>query len=438
MSAALDFSNICLVQTQLAYAADAAALAGARYNLNDSLTLANNIYYANYYSNPSKQGSTVTVNVSSDQQTITVNASQTVTPLIGYISKTAKMVSVVSVTQRLAINFELAMVLDVTGSMAYNGKIGGLINAANNVVNVLSNNTSTVANGFISIVPFVACVNIGTNNLKWVSGNPLTVFPASAPWQGCVMARSNGQNDGETPPNSNANLFPLYYTSSTYQQYPGQMGDNDWSLNIFRQVVVQNPISGVAVGPNRSCGPSILPLTNNATTLQSKINSLVPINGGGTMGSEGVAWGWYTISPLWQGYWLAPAGYPLNYGLSTNQKIMIVVTDGTNQWYDTSGYAPGGDPTAYGRLWQNLLGTTDISQTRGIIDNKVLNLCQQIKNKGVTIYKILVMVDDAQAQAVYQQCASEPAFAFLANTTTDLYNQLAVIAGAAQKIRIIK
>ena len=320
--------------------------------------------------------------------------------------------------------------------MAQSGKMSGLISAANNVVTLLSNNTATIPNGLISIVPFVACVNIGANNTQWVSTNPTSVFPASAPWQGCVMARVNGLNDDESPPS--AGLFPLYYTNSTYQQYSGQKGDNDWTLNNLGKVVVQNAISGTAVGPNRSCGPSLVPLTNNATILHAKINSLTPIGGGGTIGSEGIAWGWYTISPLWRSAWNISSGYPMNYNLETNQKIMIIVTDGTNQWYDTPGYAPVGDPTAYGRVWQNLLGTTDIDQTRAVIDNKVLNLCQQIKNKGVTIYTILLMVDDARAKQVYQQCASEPAYAFLANTVTNLYDQLTAIAGATQKVRIIK
>ncbi|MGI4851638.1 MAG: pilus assembly protein TadG-related protein [Janthinobacterium lividum] len=437
LSASIDFSNISYVQTQLAYAADAAAIATARYNLKDSPALASKIYYANYSGNTSKKGSNLSINVSSDQKKITVNASQTVTPLIGIINDgNINAVSVTSVTERIAVNYELAMVLDVTGSMAENGKIAGLISASNNVVTILSNGLTTIPNGLVSIVPFVACVNVGSTNTKWVDTNPTTVFPVSAPWQGCVMARTNNLNDGENPPS--AGLWPLYYTSSTYQQYGTQKGDNDWTLSNKGVVVVQNAISGMAIGPNRSCGPSLVPLTNNATTLRAKINSLAPIGGGGTIGSEGIAWGWYTISPLWRGSWNVTAGYPMNYNLETNQKMMIIVTDGTNQWYDTPNYAPVGDPTAYGRVWQNLLGTTDLDQTRDIIDNKVLNLCQQIKNKGITIYTILLMVDDARAQQVYQQCASEPAYAFLANTVTTLYDQLSVIASATQKVRIIK
>ena len=116
MSASLDFSHVSFVQTQLAYAADAAALAVARYNLTDSPALANKIYYANYSGDAAKKGSNFTITVSSDKKTVTVNASQVISPLVGlFQGGNVSSVAVVSITERLPLNFELAMVLDVTG-----------------------------------------------------------------------------------------------------------------------------------------------------------------------------------------------------------------------------------------------------------------------------------------------------------------------------------
>src|SRR3546814_14471550 len=45
---AVEVSRASYINTQLAYAADAAALAGARYNINDAQENAKKVFYANF------------------------------------------------------------------------------------------------------------------------------------------------------------------------------------------------------------------------------------------------------------------------------------------------------------------------------------------------------------------------------------------------------
>ncbi len=239
VSGALDFSNVSYVETQLAYAADAAAIAAARYNLADSIKLANQIYIANYSGSKVKKEGSPSITVSNDLKTITVTASQPISPLIGFLtgSSNSNRVDVTSVTERVITEYELALVLDVTGSMSSSGKMGGIISAAQNVITILSRGKPQIPDGLVSIIPFVACVNIGAEFKNWVipkDGDKL--FPKSAPWEGCVMARPNNLNDGENPPD--AGLFPIYYTDSTYQQYGTQKGDNDWALDNKENIIV--------------------------------------------------------------------------------------------------------------------------------------------------------------------------------------------------------
>jgi hypothetical protein len=46
-----------------------------------------------------------------------------------------------------------------------------------------------------------------------------------------------------------------------------------------------------------ACPGELLRLTSNRSTVLSKISCLKHWNGGGTISSEGIMWGWRTLSP---------------------------------------------------------------------------------------------------------------------------------------------
>ena len=66
----------------------------------------------------------------------------------------------------------VAMVLDVTGSMAFDNKMTNLKLAATNMVNTLSALNRNAGDVYISMIPFSRDVNIGSANTGWVTGWP--------------------------------------------------------------------------------------------------------------------------------------------------------------------------------------------------------------------------------------------------------------------------
>lgn len=439
---AIETTRVSYLDTELAYACDAAAIAAARYQITDATTNANKFFSANF--TPGSTSATVTPNmtVSSDNTTVSISATSTMPTYLGGIAGITNL-NVASSSQVLRTfqNAEVALVLDNTGSMASNGKIAGLRTAATNLINIVFQNQDTSNTIAVSIVPYVAAVNIGNTRTNWLS-NPavLSSFPVSEPWAGCVGTVDNGTTMPSDNPPSSSRKWPVYLAASTYKLFGGQPGNNDWKI-VKNTLQIVTPISGVAVGPNRSCGLPIQPLTNNRTTLTSLVSQMQPIPGGGTFGDLGLVWGWNTISPKWAGQWGGIDPKPYN----QIQKYIVIVTDGENQWYAEPGYVPNGDPTAYGYsqpspnfLAQGLLGTTNINNARTYIDNRLINLCSQINASGIQIFTVTFEVSDSLAKQIYQQCASKPEYAFQAESSQDLYDIFQNIGNITQSIRIVK
>jgi Flp pilus assembly protein TadG len=444
---ALETTRVSYFDTELAYACDAGAIAGARYQPADATTNITKFFNTNF-----TQGSTTTVTpnitVSPDGTAVTVSANATMpTYLGGFAGITSMNVGSSSQVLRTFQNAELALVLDNTGSMASNGKIAGLRAAATNLINIVFQNQATSNTMAVSIVPYVAAVNIGNTHTNWLS-NPalLSSFPTNAPWAGCVGAVDTDPTMDSDDPPSSSRKWPVYFVASTYGLFGAQTGNNDWNI-VGSNLNVVNPIldggtgTYVTVGPNRSCGLSIQPLTNNSATLLSKINDMQPVPGGGTFGNLGLVWGWNTISPKWAGQWGSIDTKPYN----QIQKYLVIITDGEDQWYAAPGYVPNGDPTAYGYsqpspnfLAQGLLGTTDINSSRTYIDNRLSNLCSQINAAGIQIFTVTFEVSDSLAKQIYANCATKPEYAFQAESSQDLYDIFQNIGNITQSIRIVK
>jgi hypothetical protein len=242
--------------------------------------------------------------------------------------------------------------------------------------------------------------------------------------------------DNDNPPSS-TRKWPVYFAASTLDQYGSQKGDNDWKLNPNGTIKVVNPIGNLNVGPNRNCGDPILPLTNNRQVLLSKIEELELVDGGGTFGNLGLVWGWNTISPQWKGHWTTSLIQPKPYS-ETNQKALVIVTDGENQWYDLPGYQPTGDQTSYGRISEGKLGVTSISQAPTQINARVTDLCRKIKAQGIQLFTITFQVSSLSAKKLYKDCATKPDWAFNADNSAQLSQQFLHIANQIRQITIVK
>ena len=177
-------------------------------------------------------------------------------------------------------------------------------------------------------------------------------------------------------------------------------------------------------GPNRACPDPMLPLTSDETAVSAKIAGLTHRNGGGTITSEGLMWGWRALSPG------APFTEGVDYDDET-RKIVILMSDGANSVIarnDGSGVPQDetlGDYTAYGfgeefdQNWpsRGLIDTSSntstsyFDQVRAALNERTAQACSNIKAAGiednrVEIYTVLVGDSDAATEEVLASCAT--------------------------------
>lgn len=251
-------------------------------------------------------------------------------------------------------------------------------------------------------------------------------------------------------------------------------GDNDWNPDGPQSALKEaNSAENEGTGPNLGCGPAITPLVASRSTIQAGIDEMLPWHRGGTFANLGLAWGWRVLSPRWRDLWGGdtPAGLPLDYSEPNMEKVVILLTDGQNQWFDYPGTTfkwggsgdnhytglpggnayptspsnyrsqfqsawPGADYTAYGRLSEGRLGTTNNGTAKTKINQRMLELCTAMKAEGILMYTITFQENDTATQNLYRDCASDPKKYFNSPSNSDLQQAFVQIANELSNLRI--
>jgi Flp pilus assembly protein TadG len=467
---AIDVSRISLVKARLQMALDAAVLVEARdLGPGGSNSTADGIalFWANFgrVSNVTTigyMGATATIPVvgAPVSGSVLMTGSATIgVSMLGVLGIRPVTVTAASTAQTAATGLEVALALDNTGSMA-GSSMTSLITASQQLVNILYGGSDTQPHLWVSVVPFAAAVNIGNTRTSWlVSGSLNQANYTPKVWLGCVMARTtttgaqSGDDFNDTPPAA-PHLFEPFFYASTLNKYmcttgksPNQVtkscGDNDWKASPSN---ITEPASGdTSMGPNLDC-PSlpILPETASKTTVLATINQMKPIYRGGTFINLGLQAGWWTLSPAWQGVW-GLAGMPLAYKTPYMQKVIVLMTDGNNNWNDWTGGALGAGPTgwtddgdadytAYGRLKSNTRGLSVTDPTTQL-NTWMSTMCTTLKNNGIIIYTILFNNNNAATEALFQSCAS-PGDYYLSPNGATLQSAFAQIGNQLSNLRI--
>jgi Flp pilus assembly protein TadG len=281
---------------------------------------------------------------------------------------------------------ELAMVLDVTGSMndTESGgarKIDAMKRAAKVVVSKLLDTSGGGLNtNRIALAPFSASVNVGSFRTQVAAG-------------------------------------PSFYSDNCVIERPGAAATND------------DPISGgtrarviTSSGGNYSCPVStIQPLTNSADTLNTQIDTYGP--GGATAGHLGMAWGWNLISPNFASIF-SGSSTPAAYTDDTIIKSIVIMTDGD---FNTA-YKSGDASSAAA---QSTESKADFAA-----------LCTNMKAKGIKVYTIgfgLSSVAEPQrtaAKTLLGDCASVPGQFYDTESETELSGAFSDIADQLSSLRV--
>jgi Flp pilus assembly protein TadG len=497
---AIDFSRIATKHTSLQQATDATALAIAK-EATASTTNAQVLASAQNYIKTGYSNQTATITsatVSSDHSSVCVSAQDSVQlGVMGMFGTTSKVVTASTCTAIAGYgSFEVALVLDNSGSMneAVSGssKMAALQSAANNFINTMF--TGGLAGKVkLSIVPFSGAVALSATDTvngtaSWIDTqgksswhwktftghttagftsrldifNKLKAVHSSWAWAGCFETQPYPQNVNDVIPSSVTpdSLYVPYLAPDEVdgkQAYQNSYIDDTPSTGcssstpttdqglIQRSCKYKSPsvTSTSTYGPNGMClSQPLLRMTSTKSTLTSKINGLSA--NGDTNLHEGFMWGWRTISPN------APLGDAKAYDTSpsaTNQKVIVLMTDGFNNWsaqpntWGGSMYeAPGYFTLANGRMPPGNQNITNLTQSRAALDELTLEACTNAKAKGIVIYTVGFTISsdpiDAQGKTLLQNCATDSAHAYIATDASSLANAFDQIGAGIGKLRI--
>jgi len=510
---ATDIARGFVLRSELSAALDAAALAGGRvFNAENRDEIIEQYFDANFPEGfmDAEVGELQIEAVSEDGEPdrLRVSASANMPTLFMRVAGFQEFdVGTAAEVTRENLGLQLAMVLDHTGSMATNGKIGDLENASLKLIDILFGDEQQNDKLQIAVIPYSAAVNVGDLGDAFIdkTGIPSQMFTSGTDelrWFGCVLARdTNTSIDANSdptvmeadaydinlaPPSVGGKwkpyLYPHWYdnqyhnltfatnsdprdpgvnaasnlegvpNSPAYRGGEGPAGELNWGLPNHDRTNFAN--QNKVTGPNIGCPARLL----NFTSIKSELVDYIEANTkpwprGGTVGSEGLAWGRRLLDPG------EPFPNPVPYNDPQTIKTLIMMTDGRNEVYrhklddyddkdgdgifvldsngngdnNDSGDRPKSDYTAYKRLEENRLGTTNRNEAARRINMRMAKICHQLKVGGVggrdkvAIYTVIfgnVATDGSAASEdlrdLYRNCASKPSNAFLAPSGADL------------------
>ena len=284
---------------------------------------------------------------------------------------------------------EIAMMLDLTGSMKSGTKVQDLKNAAKDAVETIFKDQSPSRPRVrVALIPYANAVNVGSS------------LAASSVFIETKDSERKQAPCNTTPrlPSKSSNSTNNKYNCATERKGDYQYTDDGPELSMVnRDKFLPEYADGKAdVGPSIICPKAeIMPLTSDAQALKSRIDSFE--FEGGTAGHIGVQWSWYLLSPNWAGG-LPEDQRPMDYDNTKRGKYAILMTDGLFN-----------------------LSYFDASTNKGVYkDGKApprdaaIKLCESMRAKGIEIYTIGFdlynsgITADSRAKAIdlLQKCAS--------------------------------
>ncbi|HLL27303.1 MAG TPA: TadE/TadG family type IV pilus assembly protein [Xanthobacteraceae bacterium] len=464
MGVAVDYSLANMARTRLQAAIDNTALMLSKELPLTQTQLNTNgwqIFQANLGSSPLVfQQSDLTFTQGSGVITIDINTT--------YNTQLARVLQLVGMNTSFPVTahtevmwgntrLRVALVLDNTGSMSQSNKITALQTATTNLLTQLHNAAQNNGDVYVSIIPFVKDVNIGSTNyaasyIDWTSWDATTGqtagtcsisgFTSSSSCTSagtCSIAGRTSQNHCGTCSKSqytsrnqcqsnNGTWTPATWTPGTWtpdhSQWngcvmdrgvsggPGTNADYDQNTNAPTSSVTASlfPAEQYSYCPQQMIG-----LSYDWNALQTEVNNMSP--NGSTNQPIGLVWGWQSL--VGGGPLTAPAMDP-NY---TYNQVIILLTDGLNtqdRWYgDGVNTSTQVDQRMY---YQN--GST------------VTGTCKNIKDAGITIYTVQVNTDNSPTSTLLQNCASDASKFFLLTSSSQIVTTFQQIGTQLSNLRV--
>jgi Flp pilus assembly protein TadG len=409
--AGVDYGRAIMVRSALANALDAAVLNVSK-ELSVTALSTNQVsakLKAAFEANLGSTGVTdveigdVTFVLDADKGEITANTTAEIKTnfvLLGGIGPETIPVAVSSQSTYSSYDIELALVLDVTGSMVTDpSDLKALKTSAQQLVDILipAGTTTSKSKVRISMVPYSQGVNLGSY--------AATVSNSQAS-KNCVTERVGTEQFTDAAYN---------YAGSSSEYFGG----------------------GSSRCPSSS---QLIPMTSNRTTLTTAITNLAA--DGSTAGQTGIAWGWYTLSPNWSNLWPTDS-QATAYNTEDVLKFAIIMTDGdfntyyekcTGSWTWSRGKWVYVSPSC---VWQAQAQNYPPYTYPTFERSKAL--CDNMKAKGIQIYSIYFDTSGSvYGPDIMKYCASSSSYYYSADSTEELKSAFSNIAAKIQSIRLSK
>lgn len=271
-------------------------------------------------------------------------------------------------------------------------------------------------------------------------------------WGGCVLERwDNNRDVTDDPPATQK--WATYFVPDT-----SGSGNNNWRTNTGGyNINADHDEDGTDEerSANKGCPEqAITTFTNKRSELTTGKSAVTADDGtiitpavpgttgaidlllyprGNTHINVGAVWGWRLLSPKWRGVWggdMDTNNLPLDYDEPLSQKVMILMTDGTNTM-------SGSIYTAFGWLADEHLGTDSSGAAVTALNNKTAAICADMKEEGILIYTIVFgNGSSTSAKNLMKNCASEVDYYFDSSSQTALDKAFSTIGDSLSKLRI--
>jgi Flp pilus assembly protein TadG len=392
---AVDYSRVNAARTAFQVSLDATALMlskDAATETSKALQTEATKTFNSLFSRPEVTDVNVTpLYTSAGGSKLTLNGTAVVhTNFLGVIGIDHVDIKSLSVSSWGNTRLRVALVLDNTGSMASDGKMDALKTASHNLLTQLQQAAVHPEDVYVSIVPFSKDVNFGSSNYaqSWLRWDL---------WEEVNGSCSNTSYSNRTSCQSHSKVW----TPAAHNTWNGCVTDRDQNFDTTN--------SAAAVGSTQypteqysSCSASLIPLTNDWTALNAKIDTMVPV--GNTNQAIGLQVGWQTLTAT--PFTVPPVDPDYKY-----QTVIILLTDGLNtqdRWYTS----------------------------QSSINTRQQKTCNNIKEAGLTVYTVQVNTGGDATSTLLQNCASDPGKFFLLTSAGQIVATFGQIGTSLSKLRL--
>src|SRR5664279_1230902 len=392
---AVDYSRASAARTAFQAALDSTALmlskTAAKQTDAERQTTATNTFNA-LFSRPDVTNVQVTpVYVPTNGSKIILSGTATIsTNFLGLLGYDHIDISASTTSAWGNTRLRVALVLDNTGSMASSNKMTALKTASQNLLNQLRAAATTAEDVYVSVVPFNKDVNFGSDNFN----------QSYLRWD--LWEEDNGSCSNNTyHTKSSCTSHSKTWTPANHNTWNGCVTDRDQNFDTTNDA----PQAGATLYPAEqysSCPVSLMQLTNDWTSLSTKIDAMQPV--GNTNQAIGLQMGWQTLTA-------APFTVPAFDSNYKYNQVIILLTDGLNtqdRWYTN----------------------------QGSIDTREQRTCDNIKTAGITLYTVQVNTGNDPTSTLLQNCASDPSKFFLLTSSTQIITTFNQIGTALSNLRL--